>query len=415
MITTKPRTSAVRYRDVVAEPRFRAVFGARSLATAADTLRTVALSIAIFAATDSMLLSAVTYGVSFVPQLLGGSLLGSVTDRARPRRLIAVGYGVECLLALLLATGWTPPWLSLVLVAAIAFATPVFIGLTGRVIADVLPAESYVVGRSLSLLTSSLAQLLGVVGGGGAVALLGAEGALLVAAGLHATACLWVRFGLPDLPAAQPSRPQRPGTVRATWSANRLLLGNRGIRTLILAQWLPTAAATGAEGLVIPYAATRWSAGTASLLLACIPMGMLVGTVLVGRIASPSQRPRLVVPLLLLVGLPLVTFWLPLPFPVLAVMATLTGIGLAYSLCVQARFRDLVPVPNRGQAFSLLATGLMTAQGISPAIFGLLGDHIGANVAIAVTGLVATAYAAWQGPRLVRVLRGAASEEERKA
>ncbi|EWC63666.1 hypothetical protein UO65_0963 [Actinokineospora spheciospongiae] len=397
-----PPDPPIRYRDVLAEPRFRTVFGARSLATAADTLRTVALSVLIFLATGSALLSAIAHGASFVPQLIGGSLLGALTDRAEPRGLIALGYGVESAVALLLATGITPVWLSLSLVAAIAFVTPVFTGLTGRVIADVLPGERYAVGRSMSLLASSVAQLVGLVGGGGAVALLGSGRALLVSAVLHALACLWVRT---RLPVGRPARRERTGTVRAGWTTNRRLLRDRDLRVLIVAQWLPTAAAAGAEGLFIPYAAARWAAESASLLLAGLPAGMVVGTVLVGRLVPPGSRDRLVIPLLVLVGAPLTAFWFPLPFAVALFLSTLSGAGLAYGVCVQSRFRDLVPVRERGQAFTLLATGLMTAQGLSPAVFGLVADHTTAGAAVAVAGLLAVVHVVWRGPDLIRVLR----------
>jgi hypothetical protein len=42
------------------------------LTASTDTLRTVALSMLIFAATGSLLLAAMTYGVAFLPQAIGG-------------------------------------------------------------------------------------------------------------------------------------------------------------------------------------------------------------------------------------------------------------------------------------------------------------------------------------------------------
>ncbi|PWW66637.1 hypothetical protein [Actinokineospora spheciospongiae] len=60
---------------------------------------------------------------------------------------------------------------------------------------------------------------------------------------------------------------------------------------------------------------------------------------------------------------------------------------------------------ERGQAFTLLATGLMTAQGLSPAVFGLVADHTTAGAAVAVAGLLAVVHVVWRGPDLIRVLR----------
>ena len=93
-VTAPPRQQAT-YREVLAEPRFRLLFLTRSLAIGADTLRTVALSMLIFAATGSPLLAAVTYGIAFLPQAIGGTLLGALADRARPRPLITIGYCLE--------------------------------------------------------------------------------------------------------------------------------------------------------------------------------------------------------------------------------------------------------------------------------------------------------------------------------
>src|SRR5262249_14761975 len=108
------------YREVLAEPRFRLLFLTRSLAIGADTLRTVALSMLIFAATGSPLLAAVTYGIAFLPQAIGGTLLGALADRARPRPLIAMGYCLEAGTAVALALARLPSGARLALVAHIA-------------------------------------------------------------------------------------------------------------------------------------------------------------------------------------------------------------------------------------------------------------------------------------------------------
>src|SRR5581483_7663722 len=86
MATTAQQRAS--YREVLANPRFRVLIGSRLLAIAADTLRTVALSVLVFATTNSPLLAALTYGIAFLPQALGGVLLGALADRVRPRELI---------------------------------------------------------------------------------------------------------------------------------------------------------------------------------------------------------------------------------------------------------------------------------------------------------------------------------------
>jgi hypothetical protein len=69
-------------------------------------------------------------------------------------------------------------------------------------------------------------------------------------------------------------------------------------------------------------------------------------------------------------------------------LLVIAGAGFAYGLALQQRFRDVVPEAVRGQAFSLLSTGLMTAQGISPALAGALAGLLPVAQVIAVCGAV---------------------------
>ncbi|WP_279582125.1 MFS transporter [Fodinicola feengrottensis] len=114
------------YREVLSSSTFRVLFGSRSLAIAADTLRIVALSVLVYGITGSPLLGAITFGIGFLPQVIGSSLIGSLADRLPPRGLIVAGYAVECGSALALALAGLPVWASLLLVGVIACLTPVF-------------------------------------------------------------------------------------------------------------------------------------------------------------------------------------------------------------------------------------------------------------------------------------------------
>lgn len=74
------------------------------------------------------MLSALAFGIGFLPQLFGSLLLGSMADRLPPRALIAGGYALACAAALLLALVRMPIAASLGVVALVALATPVFSG-----------------------------------------------------------------------------------------------------------------------------------------------------------------------------------------------------------------------------------------------------------------------------------------------
>jgi predicted MFS family arabinose efflux permease len=392
-------TERATFGQVFAVPVYRTVFLTRALAIGADTLRTVALSVLVFAATGSALLGAMTFGVSFLPQVVGGLVIGALPDLIRPRLLIVTGYSLEAAGATLLAVGGLPVWASLLLVAGIGCLAPVFNGTAGRLTAEVLSGDAFVVGRSLFQLAASAAQIIGLAGGGIAVATVGPHTALLVTAGCHLVAAVWARLALPDLPA--PGRQSERSLVRQSWLGARELFAARAIRRLLLANWLPAALVVGAESLLIPYAALRdFPDGSAGLILACVPVGMFLGNLVVTRALAPRTRERAVGPLAVLLGLPLVPFAFDIGPVVAGALMVLVGTGFAYGIGLQGRFRDALPDDARGQAFGLLSTGLMTLQGVGPLLFGVLTEVMPVGAAMAVAGVATIGVAGWLGVTL---------------
>ncbi|MCM2418960.1 MFS transporter [Streptomyces sp. RKAG293] len=403
MTFTPAQPRRTTYREVLADQRFRLLFVTRTVTITADSLRILTLSVLIFATTGSPLMGALTFGIGFLPQLAGSMLLGSLADRVRPRRLIAAGYLLEFAAAVAMALAHLPVVFILLLVAVVAFLTPVFQGASNRLVADTLTGDAYVLGRSLSSMSSSGAQLLGLAGGGIAVTFLGSRHALLLSAAAYLVASVAVRLRLPDLPA--PDKGSGAGSlVRHSWSGNRALFANRRVRKLLLAQWLPSAFAASAESLVVPFAGRRgFPDGTAGFLLACLPVGMLVGNLVVGRFVLPATRERLVAVLVAVIGLPLAGFAFGPPWPVCAVLLLVTGTGFAYSLGLQRSFLDALPEASRGQAFGLLSSGMMTVQGVGPAVFGAAAEVVSVGAAISLAGIASLGMAGY----LARESRGA--------
>ena len=406
------------YREVFAEPVFRLLFLSRSLAIAADTLRILALSVLVFASTGSAFLTAVTFGIGFIPQVVGGTLLGALADRLRPRPVIVGGYLLEAVAAATIALGHPPIGVSLALVALVAMVTPVFNGASTRLVAEALRGDAYVLGRSLSTVSSGAAQLVGLALGGAAVAALGPVRALLVTAGCHLVAATWVRLRLPafDVLAAMPARAgegrlteratsgelaSRPGAtaaVRQSWTVTGRLLRDRDVRALLLVQWLPPAFVVAAEALIVPSVAARgFAPGAAGLLLAAVPLGRLLGSLVMGRLVRPAVRERLVGPVLVALGIPVILLALPLSLPVMTGLLFVIGAGFSYSLGVQRPFLEAVEPSLRGQGFAVLTTGLMTLQGLGPVVIGAVaeGVSIGAAMVVAGAGPVMIGLAWW--------------------
>ncbi|GGT84483.1 hypothetical protein GCM10010256_50820 [Streptomyces coeruleorubidus] len=227
------------YREVLAEPRFRLLFSTRTVAITADALRITTFSVLVFSATGSALLSALAFGIGFIPQLFGSLLLGSLADRLPPRALITGGYTLTCAAALLLALVRMPIVASLGVVALVALATPVFHGASSRLVAQSLEGDAYVLGRSLNNIAASGAQLFGLALGGAAVAALGPRRALAVSAALYLGCALAVRIRLPRLQPGEfgdtpGSARGDGGTVRTSLHGAGLLLRGQMMRRLML-------------------------------------------------------------------------------------------------------------------------------------------------------------------------------------
>ncbi|MFJ9185522.1 MFS transporter [Streptomyces anulatus] len=386
------------YREVLAEPRFRLLFSTRAVAITADALRITTFSVLVFSSTGSALLSAVAFGIGFIPQLFGSLLLGSLADRLPPRALITGGYALTCATALLLALVRMPVAASLGVVALVSLATPVFHGASSRLVAQSLEGDAYVLGRSLNNIAGAGAQLIGLALGGAAVAALGPRRALAVSAVLYLGCALAIRIRLPRLqPGEFGGTPGSDGgAVRASLRGAGLLLRGRTVRRLMLAQWLPVALVAGAEGLIVAYAGERrFAPGWYAVLMGCLPVGMLVGDLLVGRFLRPRARERLVVPLVALAGLPLIGFAAEPGVGVSSCLLLLSGLGYAYGLGLQRPFLDALPQDGQGQAFGLLGSGSMTLQGVGPVCLGAVAALIGTGGAIALAGGAAVLTAGW--------------------
>lgn len=377
---------SAKYREVFAEPRFRVLFIARSIGIAASSLRIFALSMLVFAATGSPLLGALAFGAGFLPQAIGGVLLGSLADRIPPRRLITTGYALEAVLAALFALLHLPAAWYIVMAGAVACVAPVFHGAAGRLIAEILTGDTYVLGRAVLGMSAAAAQLVGLAAGGAVVAVIGPRPTLMVVAGCAGLAGLTTRFGLPGSPF--PATAATGTAVKASLSGSRYLLADRAVRRLLLAQWLPPALAAGAEALLVPYAGERrFPTATASLLLAALPAGALLGDFVVGRFMRPGLRERLSAPMVALLGTPLLLLPLHPPLPAAVLLLLLSGTGFAYALGLQRPFVDLIPQERRGLAFTLLSTGLMTLQGIGPLVAGVAAELTSPAIAIGAIGM----------------------------
>ena len=391
------------YREVFEGREVRVLFGMFLLRALSTTTEILGLSVLVLATTGSVFWSAVAYGVGFAPYLLGGALFTSLADRVPPRALVVLALLVRAVPGLLIGLLHLPVAAMLVLVFVVGAFDPVGTAATGRLTRTLLTGDRFVVGRSVLSAVSSVAQVLGLALGGALLLVVSPRGLLVVSGLALVLGALVARVGLRHHDVVH--EPVHGSAVRQTLRGNRRLLADPQVRGLLLAQWVPAWLVAGAESLVVGYVAHRgWAASGASLVLASIPVGMLVGDVLAGRALSPRRREQVVLPLAVLVGLALVPWAVGVPYPAVVALGVACGVGFAYNVGLQRRFAESLPEADQGLGFGLLSSGLMGGQGLGPVAAGALAAALGPPVAVGVVGAVAAVSAA----ALHRSLRGVA-------
>ncbi|KAB2368238.1 MFS transporter [Actinomadura montaniterrae] len=380
---TAPSIASARYRDLFGVPEFRTLFGLQTLQVTGDSIRMIALAVRTFQTTGSALASAAVFCAGMLPHAAGGAFLLSLADRVPARRLLTGHHLLRFAVTAVVACGGVPLPVTIALITLLGLFAPVGgASVQGRLPA-LLPGDGFVLGRSLFTMTSAGAQIAGQAAGGLLLAAFTPAGTLWLAAGSAAAAAALARFGLPDVP---PPNRGTSGVARETWRVNRLLLSGRTTRGLLLAFWLPLSLSVGADGLMVPYASGLGHAGAASLPLSSGAAGMLAGNLLIGRWVRPALRDRLMLPLALLTGAPLLLFAFHPALPVACALLFAADLGLGYDLPLQRRLVDAAPETVRGQAIGLASTGIMTGQAAAIGGAGALGDFLPAPQVIALCG-----------------------------
>ncbi|HEX2075756.1 MAG TPA: MFS transporter [Geodermatophilus sp.] len=175
-----------------AEREFRPLFGSFLLSTVGDELARVALTVLVYQRTSSPLLSAITFGISYLPWLLGGPLLSTVADRLPRHRVLIAADVARAVLVAGMAIPGTPLPVLLVLMLLVALCAPPFEAARSALMADVLEGDRYAVATSLSNVGTQVAQVVGFVLAGALVALLSPSSVLLVDAATFVLSALWL-------------------------------------------------------------------------------------------------------------------------------------------------------------------------------------------------------------------------------
>ncbi|MFJ8564411.1 MFS transporter [Streptomyces sp. NPDC093514] len=392
------------YRSVFRVREFRPVFAAHLLSVFGVVVAEISLSVLVYRATGSPLMSALTFALGFLPYVLGGTLLAGIADR-HPARRVLVSCDLLCALcAAAMVLPGTPVAVLLVLRCAMAFVAPLFQGTRNASLSDVLGVgDTFVLGRSLLRMVAQSAQLVGFGLGGLLLTALAPRGAIaLTAAGFLGSALL-LRLGTR-------SRAARGGARTSPLAGLRAVLGRRRLRALMLLFWLPPVFLVVPEALLAPYA-DGIGVGTAALglMMCAMPVGTIAGELWAGSALTARTRSRIVVPLAAAGLLPLLLFAVRPGVGTVLAALLLAGLAHAYTLGLDQWYVDAVPDELRGRAMTLLSTGLMTLQGVGMALAGLAAEFLPVHAVVTGSGILGTGVVVL----LLAELRAAVRQENR--
>lgn len=377
-------TEAATFRSVFAVGEFRALFAAHLQSVLGDQIARVALAVLVYDRTRSAGLAALTYALTFIPDLVGGPLLAGLADRYPRRALMVVCDLVRAALLVLMAIPGLPIVVLGVLLVVVQLAGAPFKAARAAVLPTILPGDRYVVGNGIMNTTFQLGLLGGYSGGAPLVAWMGTGWALVVDAATFAVSAALVGWGLhPHLPAERPASGS-PTTLASLRAGSRLVWRDRQLRVLLAMACLAGFYVVP-MGLAVPYAA-QIGHGTAAvgLLLAADPAGTALGAVIVTRLVPPAWRLRLLGPMAVATSAVLLPTALVPGLWVTIGLWVACGLLGAHDTVTSATFQRAVPDQSRGQVYGLASAALRAAQGLGIALAGALAELTTPATAIAV-------------------------------
>ncbi|QUQ63859.1 MFS transporter [Kutzneria sp. CA-103260] len=398
--------SAARYRDVFAVGEFRALWLAHIASVVGDQLARVAVSVLVWDRTHSPALSAAAYAVTFLPDLLGGSVLAGVADRYSRRLVMVAADLVRAGVVAELALPGLPLAVQIGALFVVQLLAGPFTAARSAVLPEILDGDRYTVGAGLFGGTYQLALVVGFGGGAAVVTAIGSQAALVVDAGTFALSAALIAVGVSaHRPVgAQPVR-------RAVWWSS-LRGGIEAIATRPQARVLLGIACLCGfyvipEGLAVAYA-SQIGVGSGGLgwLLVANPAGTVLGVLVVNRL-SPDAKLRWLGPLAVASSALLLPTALAPGLAVTVVLWLLSGVATAHDVVTNAVFTVAVPNSVRGQAVGLAVASLRAAQGVGIAVAGLLAQLMPTSWVIGLAGGLGTvagvaAAAAWARARAAR-------------
>lgn len=382
------------FRSVFRVGEFQSLWTAQLLSIMGDQFARVALTLLVFARTHSAALTALTYALTFLPDLVGGALLSGLADRYPRRDVMVVADIARAALVALMAVPGMPLIAVCVLLVAVQLLNAPFTAARGAVLPVILAGDVFVAGQAVVNITAQVGQLVGYVIGGTLVEFSSPSTALLIDAGTFLASAALVRFGLRHRAAAAAQRPDKAnGALTSLRSGVALLLGDRMLRALVALACL-SGFYVVSEGLAVPYShELGGGALVTGLVFAALPAGNALGMLLLTRLVEPQARLKAMPVLAVLSSAVLIICSATHDIALTLIVLVACGGFAAYQTVAAAVFVRAVPDAARGQAFGLANTSIRVSQGLGVVLAGALAQGWQPSLVVAVFGAAGAAVA----------------------
>ncbi|MEU7906627.1 MFS transporter [Actinoplanes sp. NPDC049118] len=357
----------VTFRDVFAVQEYRALYVSLVVSWLGDYLARAAIVVLVYQQTESVLLSAVSFAVSYVPWIVGGPVLAALADRYPYRRVLIVADLARAVPIALIALPGMNVYVIIVLLFVAMLGAPPTQAARSALMPLILDRRELVTGLAINASTSQAAQVVGyLLGATLAVAINPRLGIALDAVSFVVSAGL-IAMGVRPRPGAA-DRAERRHLLRETGEGFRLVFGTPLLRSIALMVFALTTFTILPEGLAAGWAALFHEEPSArgfdqGLIMAAGPIGFVIGGLGINRLVVQSRRRRLVRPLALLAPTALaLTVFAPNAGTV-AVFVVISGIaqgGLMPTL--NGEFVLALPHGYRARAYGVVQGGLQFTQ-----------------------------------------------------
>ena len=374
------RDLPVTFREVLAVREYRAVLSSLLVNWLGDYLSKAAVTVLVYQQSESVLWSATAFAVSFLPWIIGGTVLSALAERYPYRRVLITSDVARMIPTALLLLPQVPVWLMLVLVFLASLGAPPTQSARSALLPQVVGRDKLPTAIVLNQTVGQTAQVVGYLIGAAVAATISPRLALGIDVLTFALSAAFIAKGVLPRPAAR-ARGQRSHLLSESAEGFQVVFGRPTLRAIAVMIFVLTAFAIVPEGLAAAWAAQGDPGSTVrgldqGLIMAAGPIGYVIGGIAVGRLAGPERRDRLIRSLSMLSVAPLILALFAPPAAFVAVLVMAAGFGQGGLVpTLNGKFVLILPHGYRARAFGVMQGGTQLCQFAGVMITGLLADR----------------------------------------